>query len=129
MPPATSHTEASLAAYMLAELSDVATVLGWTTQTPLQHALDKTARAYGVADIADATDMDKLEALAAVEAWAAAARALASRIDMEADGGRFDRAKLHEHALKQLAQARRDARSYLPSTLPGSAYVANVVRW
>lgn len=116
-----SYTEETLASFQLVSLSDVAGILDWTADTPeIQEAVTETLLAYGVEDIASATDIRKLRALARVQAWQAAADALASRYDFEADGGRYDREKLHAHALAQLAAARAQVASITDPTPPSS---------
>jgi hypothetical protein len=132
MPPVSSYTdEAQLAQFMLDELSDIGTALGWTGLSNLQHAINKSLRAYGVDVITDATDVIKLEALGAREAWAAACRALAARIDQDADGGDFKRSQYLKHAQQMLQRAEEEAVPYLGTEFlgPGSGAAPTVASW
>ena len=124
-----TYTEEGLAAAMVAELSDVAAVLGWTGLAHLQHAVNRTLRLYGVSDIASATDPEKLEALAFWQAWAAAVKALSARIDQDADGADLKRSQYVKHAQACLAQAAAEAAIYVAATGTGSGAAETVAAW
>lgn len=107
----TSYDEAALAEYMvsvgvapLADLGQSSADLGF----PVRRAL----RAYGVSDIADATDMTKLEALAEYAIWDWIVSQYVTRYGISLDGERLDRQQLYEHAKDRLKDARAVAGSY-----------------
>lgn len=131
MAPPTSYTEASLAAWMKAEIRDVATLLNWTSTTPGDYAqaVNRTLRAYGVSDIASATDMEKLEALALREVWKAAVSALTAAHDYEADGGDYKLNQALQAAERMLARATREASVYDSRRFHHSASSSVVPRW
>jgi hypothetical protein len=109
MAPPTAYTEAELKTYLVAVLSEVATVLGWTTATTqLAEAVNDTLLAYDTSDISTvsgATNIAKLRALGAVMAWRAAVNALGARYDFaEADADQ-KRSQLHAQAKANLALA------------------------
>lgn len=116
MPLATSYNEQELAVLMAAELGDVATVLGWEPGNldagSYERAVQRTLRLYGASDIADATDMDKLEALATWQAWEAAFASLSTRYDIATDGQSLSRSQLFDHALVMVNRAKQAATRY-----------------
>lgn len=107
------YTDATLTAFILRELGDVALALGWSSQEDIRHAIHRTLRLYGVASVALATDAAKLEALAALEAWRAASKSAAGRYNFEEAGAKYDRAALHTQIQKELVRAQADAEPYL----------------
>lgn len=107
------YDDAQLAAFMLAVLGPTAAALGWTAPAHVSEPLIETLVAYGVDDIAAATDVPKLRALARWQAWEAAAEALASRYDVSTDGQALSRAQLYTHARQQAARAARQATVWL----------------
>lgn len=107
----TSYSEETLKAFMLAALSGLGTALGLTAAS-FDEAVNDTLLAYGVSDIAQATDMAKLRGLARVAAWQVAVAAAAGDYDFSADGGNYRRSQLHEQARKGLAAAEADAALY-----------------
>lgn len=126
MPVPTAYTEDSLAAFMHAALRDVATALGWSVAAgdydePVTDALI----AYGEDDIADATDIQKLRALARVAVWQAAVDATVGDYDFSADGGSYSRSQLHAQALARLAQAQQQAAAYMDDMLVGTATITH----
>lgn len=112
MPVPTSYTEANLATFMHGCLGDVATELGWLAASSYSEAVTETLLAYGVTDIAGATDMRKLRALARREAWRAAVGSLASRYDFTADGASHHLSQVYSQAQHALAAAEADAVRY-----------------
>lgn len=115
MAAPTSYSEATLAAFLLAELGNVAVALGWTAQPNVQPAIDEALLAYGVDEIADVTGRDnirKLRAFARVEAWKLATNSLAGDYDFKADGGDYKRSQLHDQAVKALERAQDDAAEF-----------------
>lgn len=110
----TSYTESELAAYMQTTIAPLDGVLGWTTvpdnyQEPVNDAL----LAYGVADIAEATDMVKLRTLARLMVWRAVVAATAGTYDYRVDNEQFSRSQIHEHAAAMLAIAESEAGAYV----------------
>jgi hypothetical protein len=103
----TTYTAEELATWMRDELLATAAVLGMSDPTHAGYttAVRRTLRAYGVSDLAQATDVVKLEALALIEVWRSVANQAATAINFEADGGRYDRKEIHKQALTMLAQA------------------------
>jgi hypothetical protein len=104
MPLPTTFTSEELATWMRDELLATATVLGMDNPANPGYttAVRRTLRAY---DLAQATDVVKLEALALIEVWRSVVNQTATAINFEADGGRYDREAIHKHAVVMLAQA------------------------
>ena len=79
------------------------------------EAVNDAATAYGVTDIAQATDIAKLRALAKVEAWRTVVNRAASQIDYgqsngTAVAGNYEkRSQLHDQAEKALERALSEA--------------------
>lgn len=95
MPLATSYTEATLADFMVRELSSTGVLLGLTDSSDgIAAAVQATARLLGD-DIADLTDMAVLEAAATWKAWQAAeAAAISLPVKLKSDGDEIDRSAL-----------------------------------
>lgn len=106
------YDDAQLAAFMLAVLGPTAAALGWTAPAHVSEPLIETLVAYGVDDIAAATDVPKLRALARWQAWEAAAEALVSRYDISTDGQSLSRSQLYQQARGQLRIAAQRAARY-----------------
>jgi hypothetical protein len=71
----TAYTGPELVSYLVTELSEVGTILGWTEATPQVHeAVYDTAFALGVTDVADASSAQAVRAVGAVMAWRRAIR-------------------------------------------------------
>lgn len=110
MPIPTAYTEPELAQFALTQLGDLATALSWAVETPsVTEAVTDALLAYGVSAIVDATDVPKLRALGRVAIWRAVARATAGHHRFGADQMSFDRQQVHEHALKMVGEAEREA--------------------
>ena len=109
MAAPTIYDESELSDFMIAELRNVATVLGWTDLSDMQEAVNETLIVYGVEDIALASDIPMLRAFARREAWRAAVASLAADYDFEADGGNYKRSQLQSQAVKALALAEEKA--------------------
>lgn len=107
----TSYTEATLKGYMLATLSDLGTVLGLATSN-FDEAFNDALLAYGVTDIANATDIPKLRAFAKVEAWKVAVNAASGRIDWSEAGASFKQSQYRTAARDGLALAQSEAAQY-----------------
>jgi hypothetical protein len=98
---------------MIVALSTVASHLGWTTATAqVGEAVHDTLLAYGVSDIAQATDIEKLRALARWKAWAVAVDALSMGYDFESDAQAYKRSQMHAQAEKALQRAEAEAIPY-----------------
>ena len=89
MPIPASYTESTLASYMDSVIGSLADVLGWAnSSSDYDEAVTDTLLAYGVDDIANATDMRKLRTLARRAVWQAAVNALvAGDFDKTAESG------------------------------------------
>lgn len=111
-----SYTEATLTTYMHTVLSDVATVLGWSTATAnYAEAVNDTLGAYGstaIASITGASAIYKLRTLARREAWRAACGALAAKFNFSADGHSVQRSDLYAHAKAEFERAETDALAF-----------------
>jgi hypothetical protein len=106
----TSYTEATLKAFMHATIGAVADSLEWTTVgTKYDEAMIETLLAYGVTDIANATDIKKLRALARREVWRSVLAEVSSDIDFSADGARYSQQQLFTMAQQQFQMASADA--------------------
>lgn len=116
----TAYTEDSLKAYMLSVLEDVgAQFFEWTPDNFNEQVI-QTLLWYGnVRDVAGATDLVKLRALAAYTAWLKAWGAAVALEDFEADGGNFKQSQIFKQIGQRLLAAWGEAYSYLPAgTLP-----------
>lgn len=110
MPIPVAYTEADLAAFQLNILDTLAATLAWTSVTPaVLEAVNDAVLAYGVADIAGATDIAKLRALARVAIWRAVARATAGFYQFGLDQMTFNRQQVHAQAMTMIGEAERDA--------------------
>jgi gamma-glutamyl:cysteine ligase YbdK (ATP-grasp superfamily) len=108
-----SYTEANLKSLMVAELGNVGAVLGWTTATAqIQEAVYDALIAYGVSAIADATDANKLRAVAKREAWRAAVNGLVTLVTFSVDGESVNRSDYLKNAREALELAEVVAASY-----------------
>lgn len=117
MALATSYTEQELSVLMAAELGDVATVLGWEPGNvdagSYERAVNRTLRLYGASDIADATDMDKLESIARVAVWEQVTNATVPQYQVILDGQVLTRSQFYEHAKERLGYWTRQAGQHI----------------
>lgn len=105
----TSYTEEELKAYMHSTLSATATSLNWNVADGYYNEpVIAAVLAYDVDDIEDATDMQKLRALARREAWRAVMAETSTDYDYAADGASLKRSQMHDHAEKMFRQAQSD---------------------
>lgn len=111
MPIPASYTETSLRAYMLKTVGGLGTRLEMTTGN-FEEAVTSTLLAYGVTDIANATDLPKLRALADVEAWRVAWNEATGAYDFTADGSSFKRSDLAKQAKERLEAAEQTAMAH-----------------
>lgn len=113
MAAPSSYTEAALLTYMVNTLSGVAGALGLTTSSAaLTQALTATERILGVSDVADLTDMAKLETIARWQAWVAAADTAATSFDLASSGDSLKLSQLFEQISRRLADALDAALAY-----------------
>lgn len=116
----TAYTEDSLKEYMLSVLEEVgAQFFEWSPDNFTEQVI-QTLLWYGnVRDVAGATDLIKLRALAAYTAWLKAWGAAVALEDFEADGGNFKQSQIFKQIGQRLLAAWGEAYSYLPAgTLP-----------
>lgn len=114
MPIPTSYTELGLKGFMLKELGDIRQVLRWTVSaTDLDQAVLRTLRAYGVNAVESATNMGRLEALATLEVWRAAVRALVVPSRLNLDDTAFNPQATGERARRMLAEAETAAARFV----------------
>jgi hypothetical protein len=114
--PGAFTTEDALADFMLAELGNVKDVLGWTSRGNIQQAVDSVLLAYGLVagdDVADATDVAKIRAIARYFVWLVAVDNLNTFFQFQTDGQSFHREQIVAGARKSLKQAARLAGQYL----------------
>lgn len=110
MPVPSSYTEDTLGLYMRdGVLKTIAGVLGLVNTSDFDEAVINALLGYGVGAIADASDIAKLRAWAAVAAWELAQTTAASDYRYSADGASFDRQQVFEHITTMLESARRNA--------------------
>lgn len=132
MPAPTTYSEDELAEYMIEVLSDIATVLGWDSDSsPVIRAVYAVQRAYpadeALTNISEADNMSLLEALAQREALRAAATALAARVDIASPAGDAKMAQQHAQCLKMLSLATYEAEILLGDD-SAAAIIARPVR-
>jgi hypothetical protein len=117
MPIPSSYSEQELATYMRdGVLQSTAGVLGLTTIEQFDEAVNDALIAYGVSDVADATDIPKLRAAAQLCAWRLAQTVAAGDYAYSADGASYQRGQVFEHITKMLAAAERTALAFGIST-------------
>lgn len=113
MPLPDAYTEPKLAEYMHTTLGEAAAVMGYVHPGAgmgvYQENVYDVLLAYGVADIADATDIALLRALAKREAWRKVMNESAGRYDVTADEATFKRSQLHTQAKANYQTASAEA--------------------
>ena len=112
MPLPSSYTEDGFKAYLHGRLNrgGVADAFGWTVASgSYDEVVNDVLLAYGVADIAEATDVAKLRALGNLALWQAAKEAAVLEVDYSADGTSFSREAIFRHIETMLGQATYDA--------------------
>lgn len=115
-----SYTEVTLAEYMHRVLGLVADVLGFSPggdtdgRASYQEAVNDALIAYGVSDIASATNIQKLRTLAEREAWRLCLQA-AGEFDFSSAGTSESRGQLYAHIEVALARAEGRASAYDPA--------------
>ena len=107
----TSYTEQTLRAYMLTSLGSLAGALNLTADS-FGEAVNDALSVYGVSAIADATDIQKLRAIARVEALELAKREAALAYDFDADGASYKRSQMAANIDRLLEAAKVEAVRY-----------------
>lgn len=130
MPLPSGYTESTLASYMVSRLGALAVTLELTTAS-MAEAVNDVALACGVTDIAGATDVQQVRALATLAALRTAQTAAASWYDFGADGGDFKRSQVQAQIAGLLADAERAALLYREDYAVGVGTLAPVdpYRW
>lgn len=105
---------------MLGALGELGAMLALTTAS-FTEAVNETLLAYGVAVIANATDIRKLRALAKVEAWKVALTAAGGRIDWSEAGASFKQSQYRSAAEAGLKLVRFEAME--------AGYIADPSQW
>lgn len=107
-----AYNDNELMAFMRSTLGATATVLGWTDLAPYQEPLNDTLIAYGVDDIADATDVQKLRALARVAVWQSVVDVTAGMSDFRMGDQSVTSSQVHMQAQQRLRHATLQALPY-----------------
>jgi len=109
----TAYTLTELKTFIHTTLGVMATHLGWTVNAgSYDDAVITALFRYGADSAADATDIRKLRAIAAVEAWRRVVGTLTIDFDFSADGGDFKRSQMLNHAMAALGLAEDEAAPY-----------------
>lgn len=119
----TVYTEGDLIDYLVLVLGEAGAVLGLDADAPIMaEVVNDTLLAYGVADLAEATDIPRLRALGRWRAWLAAVDSLAGyyTVSLPAEGGQLTLSQLSDQATRRLQAAEIEAGAY------GSGYALSV---
>lgn len=109
----TAYTEYDLAAFFRDEvLKKTATLLDWTQPDDYQGAVNDTLIAYGVEDIADATNIPRLRAIGRREVWRAVVEDTAGMYGYTVDGETYNRQQINAQARAAFDQAEKDAQRF-----------------
>ena len=109
----TSYTEVTLALYMVTVLGGLAETLGLTTDDMVE-AVNDVAAACSVTDVANATDVKQVRALAKVAALRTAQTTAAGWYDFGADGGDYKRSQVQKQVSDLIEAAEQEALLYAP---------------
>lgn len=113
MPVPATYTETGLIAFMTTVLGSAGDALPEDTRDAVyQEAVIETLLEYGVSDIADATDVARLRALARVAVWQAVVDATAGNIDFRMGDQSLTSSQIHAQALQNLRRATTQALPY-----------------
>lgn len=130
MPIVTAYTEAELAHSLIDDLGNLAGALGWVAESSrVQRAVNRALADYfvgGVGDIADVTNVPKLEAFAQRAIWRAVKAAKAGDFQFGADQMTFSRQQVFDHADKMIAECDRTLAEL--GAGPNTLVVTSVVR-
>ena len=101
-----SYTEKTLADFMHAELGKTGSLLAYAVGAAdagsYQEAVNETLLNYGASTVDGAVDIQKLRALARVEAWRKAVGDLTTAYRFTSEGSTFDRGRLYQQAVETL---------------------------
>ena len=105
-----SYTEKTLADFMHAELGKTGSLLAYAVGAAdagsYQEAVNETLLNYGASTVDGAVDIQKLRALARVEAWRKAVGDLTTAYRFTSEGSTFDRGRLYQQAVETLLRAK-----------------------
>jgi hypothetical protein len=111
------YSDATLGAFIHADLGPIATTLGWTVAGGSYAEIINEALIIGnAASVADLS-VAKARALVRVAAWRVVAQHTAGDYKFSADGASYDRQQMHAHAVAQAARCEADAAAYMPAAL------------
>lgn len=123
MPVPTSYTEITFAMYLHGVLGVTAEMVGWSVAGGnYTEVINDTLLAYGVADIAQATDVSKLRVLGRMWLWQMAKTAVIPEVNYNADGQSYSREAIFQHIDNMLSQARIDALPFFDSSYQMDVY-------
>ena len=129
MPLPTLYTPETLTIFMRATLAETGESLAWNDER-FAEPINATLLAYGVQEVAQASNVLKLRLLATVEAWQAVVNATAGDYDAASATDDLKRSQFHKQAKAMVASAKGDFAQWLaeqsatPSQL-GSTNVTN----
>lgn len=121
MTPPTIYTEATLAAFMIAELGQTGSALGLTNAASFTEAVNDAMVEYGVTDISTATNIKKIRAIAKYMAWKTAMTTVASDYNYSEGVASFSRGSMIDSISKRLSLAEQEAMPYLSTYTIGTA--------
>lgn len=107
-----SYDANTLAEYMESVLNRTASIIGWTAPDDYAEAVNDAALLCGVDDVAGESNVGKLRAAARVALWEAVAAHTAGYHDFSEDAQSFRMHQVHQQAVAQAKQARKDAARY-----------------
>ena len=110
----TSYTEDELRSYMVTALGDVASVLDIGT-ADMEEPANDVIDSYGVTDVASATNVTKLRALARVGAWRKASQTATVQYTFRSGQSAFNRSDMYKFISDQLSRAESEAYQYDPA--------------
>jgi hypothetical protein len=123
-----SYTEASFSDYLHAIMGQVADLLGWKLEEgSYDEVINDTLLAYGVSDIADATDIKKVRALGKLCLWRAVLISAIPEINYTADGTTMNREAIFQHAQAMLERATAEAAPYDAEYVSNYVYDAEII--
>jgi hypothetical protein len=110
-----AYTAEELAAFIVAELGDVGTALGWNPHTSqVAEAVNDVGLILQVDDVVDAPDVRAVRANARIVGWRAAAKAVAAQYTFsEENGVKYDRSDLQKMVIAALGIAEAEAATLL----------------
>ncbi|KKN52917.1 hypothetical protein LCGC14_0607790 [marine sediment metagenome] len=110
----------ALAEYLLINLGDMATHLGWNAGTPeMAQTVEDTLAALELATEAESTDEVALKAVGRYILWVNVANSLAIQIDFKADRGEFKRSQMFKNVQELIQVHKKAAFPYLSPAVMG----------